>query len=404
MVNYKAAQTGIETFHGKLVILDFWSVWCAPCIKAFPKMEALQQQFGTGVQIIGIACSNPVKEVKAFIEKRKGTTRAINLPVSIQDPLKDTLLQTLFPSGGFPHEVWIDKNGMVIAITGGDYVTAANIKKALDGKILDLPVKNYQAGFDREKPLLVNNNGGSGDAFIYRSLITPRIDSIAGFGFERYKDSSHTRLFIANETVFDMLKYVYGMLDTGLSFLPRDRLNKRIIATAEKIQAYSWPVEGCNDPETLNGWLENHEFCYELILPPDFTLRQAYKKMIADIECYFNFRTTAAYKKITCLSLIVADSTKIKIAGNKPGIIFSDDANHYHFSFNNREVNNITAWINSLFPCLAVAIDETAIATNIDLDITVAAPYDLQALRKALQEGVFDLVLKEQVLKMLVIE
>jgi thiol-disulfide isomerase/thioredoxin len=41
----------------KLVLLDFWSTRCPPCLRAIPHLNGLQQEYGpSGLEVIGIAC------------------------------------------------------------------------------------------------------------------------------------------------------------------------------------------------------------------------------------------------------------------------------------------------------------------------------------------------------------
>ncbi len=55
---------------GHVVLLDFWAVWCRPCIEAFPKLNHLARELADrDVEIIGIAVhSGSPEEVADFLE------------------------------------------------------------------------------------------------------------------------------------------------------------------------------------------------------------------------------------------------------------------------------------------------------------------------------------------------
>ncbi len=57
--------------HGKVVLLDFWAVWCAPCITAVPKLNGLQAEFGGDeFEVIGYAVySGPGEDVASFAQQ-----------------------------------------------------------------------------------------------------------------------------------------------------------------------------------------------------------------------------------------------------------------------------------------------------------------------------------------------
>lgn len=106
----------LSEWDGKLVLLNFWATWCAPCVKEIPLLvEAQTRHAAQGLQIVGLALDH-VEPVKQF-RSRFG----INYPLLVgqedivraMDALGDTL-------GAFPFSVLIARDGRILERVSGD--------------------------------------------------------------------------------------------------------------------------------------------------------------------------------------------------------------------------------------------------------------------------------------------
>jgi cytochrome c biogenesis protein CcmG, thiol:disulfide interchange protein DsbE len=71
----------LSHYRGKLVLLNFWATWCAPCRSEIPRFVDLQNKYGKeGLQIIGISLDDDPKPVRAFYQQLR-----MNYPVAIGD-------------------------------------------------------------------------------------------------------------------------------------------------------------------------------------------------------------------------------------------------------------------------------------------------------------------------------
>jgi peroxiredoxin len=53
---------------GKLVLLDFWATWCAPCRAAMPAMKDIQETFGTDPRflLVGVSCDEAAEALAKY--------------------------------------------------------------------------------------------------------------------------------------------------------------------------------------------------------------------------------------------------------------------------------------------------------------------------------------------------
>ncbi|HEX4926096.1 MAG TPA: TlpA disulfide reductase family protein [Bdellovibrionales bacterium] len=60
-----------ESFKGKVVVLNFWATWCAPCVEEFPSMIKMADHFGGKVLLVTIAADERKEDIERFVSALK---------------------------------------------------------------------------------------------------------------------------------------------------------------------------------------------------------------------------------------------------------------------------------------------------------------------------------------------
>jgi thiol-disulfide isomerase/thioredoxin len=55
---------------GELILIDFWEIWCSPCIKSLSKVEQLHKKYSDHLKVVGIITEDKENAVKLIKEKK----------------------------------------------------------------------------------------------------------------------------------------------------------------------------------------------------------------------------------------------------------------------------------------------------------------------------------------------
>lgn len=143
-----------EGLRGKVLLIDFWAMWCGPCVATFPHLRQWREEFGDrGFEIVGVTQYynfqwddenkrasrasedvSPAEEretLKSFLEHHR-----LKHPVIVSP--EDSEMGSQYGVRGIPHVVLVDRQGIVQFVKTG---AGADTAKQIHDKIKELVAK-----------------------------------------------------------------------------------------------------------------------------------------------------------------------------------------------------------------------------------------------------------------------
>lgn len=106
----------LDQFKGKVVLVNLWATWCAPCIKELPSLARLQKKLPADkFQVVALSIDTlSAAQLRKFLDA-KG---AKNLEV-FHD--KDRQAPLYWKYAGIPTSFLLDRNGFIVKQYNGGY-------------------------------------------------------------------------------------------------------------------------------------------------------------------------------------------------------------------------------------------------------------------------------------------
>ncbi len=399
VLQYRKSNLSLGELKGKAVILDIWSVGCGPCIAAFPKMEKLQKLFGDELLILPVSYSLEGPTLK-FLKARKGTEFELKLPTVVYTLEEEKVFRALFPFQALPHEIWIDKDGILRATTDETYVNESIIKKFLKGIPVDWEMQNFDPNI-HEGDVLFKKGDGETHAALYSSSISGFQDGIQ-VRPSFYRDSTVTKISIPNVSLIELIKYSLpnNMFPGGENYyvysgdFDADINNKQLLIKAKNPDSFFRRRMGTDDT-SYGRWVKQNSKCYELVLPSSFTWDDAFAFMKKDLELFFKINISIEQLPVKYLALVkdVGYNGSIESTAEQTGIYkMADDESS--LMLQNRPVELLSSYIQTRNSNGPIIKNETGIKGNVNIYLALAENKDYKEYNSKLKN--FGLILKEK--------
>lgn len=100
-------ELSLSSLHGKVVVLNFWASWCAPCQSEMPQLQTYYDKHKTNVEIVAVNVTkkDQLEDVKKFVKDN-----VLTFPILL-DETGD--ISTMYGAFTLPTTIIIDRDGNV---------------------------------------------------------------------------------------------------------------------------------------------------------------------------------------------------------------------------------------------------------------------------------------------------
>jgi thiol-disulfide isomerase/thioredoxin len=109
LLSYEGDSISLSSFRGKIVYIDLWATWCAPCIKEFGPLQNVVNEFKQKEFVsISICIDDTIERWKNMIQNKE--LEGIHLFIENEDhPFLEQYMVE-----GIPRFILIDRKGKII--------------------------------------------------------------------------------------------------------------------------------------------------------------------------------------------------------------------------------------------------------------------------------------------------
>lgn len=114
---FEGGEIDWQSYRGKVVLIDFWATWCAPCVAELPNVQANYAKYhDRGFDVVGISLDRDRKQLQKFLDRESLPWKQLFDPRAEKDPRWQHPMVTKYAITQIPSAFLIDRTGKVVSV------------------------------------------------------------------------------------------------------------------------------------------------------------------------------------------------------------------------------------------------------------------------------------------------
>ena len=110
----------LSDFRGKVVVLDFWATWCGPCKASMPHTDEVADHYADqGVVVLASCTSDARKAFETWVRQHQQDFPHMTFAHDAAERGESRASHKLYGVRGIPQQFIVDRDGKIVAETGG---------------------------------------------------------------------------------------------------------------------------------------------------------------------------------------------------------------------------------------------------------------------------------------------
>ena len=129
-VDLDGKPISLADYRGKVVLLDFWAVWCGPCLGEIPRIKAVYEKYhDKGFEVIGVSLDEDAAVLREFVTEKEVPWRQI-----LDGDGFEGAFAKQYGIRSIPAPFLIDREGKVISVKARGNLLSELVEAEIEGK------------------------------------------------------------------------------------------------------------------------------------------------------------------------------------------------------------------------------------------------------------------------------